>query len=246
MSSVMESVRCAAKRAVKSRAISAGPVGTQAPTRGYFCAVLQPDFCYSSNTEVSEPTILQQQQELTKIQIAYITSQPSGKMDFSPLRLLRPKLSLVLDFLDPLEHQAFSSTCRANLKAVQQYREDKLPFIEIWRRRAASDNPQFQRPATGMDLSPLGVLPPELAYHILDFMYPHEYSGLPCTCQGMLSIVNRKLDTPQSRDFASRNPYVSRTAAFVKAEHQVIIWGELPEDVGCCWIPPTCEADWDL
>jgi hypothetical protein len=167
-------------------------------------------------------------------------------MESSPFRLLLPKLSLVLDFLDPLEYQALSYTCRSFLTAVKQYNEDNLPLTEIWRRRAASNNPQFRRPAMGMDSSPLGVLPPELIYHVLDFVQPHEYSGLPCTCQGMLLIVNRKLDTPQSRDFASRNPYVSRTAAFVKAEHQGIIWGELPKDVGCYWIPPTCEEDEDL
>ena len=96
-----------------------------------------------------------------------------------------------------------------------------------------------------MDSSPLEVLPPESIYHVLDLMHPHEYSGLPCTCQSMLSVVNRKLDTPQSREFASLNPYMSRTAAFVKAEHEVIIWREVPKDIGCYYIPMG-EDDCDL
>jgi len=45
-----------------------------------------------------------------------------------------------------------------------------------------------------MDSSPLNVLPPELIFRILDFLEPHEYSGLSCTCRGAVAIVNRKLD----------------------------------------------------
>jgi hypothetical protein len=42
-------------------------------------------------------------------------------------------------------------------------------------------------------LGTLGTLPPELIFHILDLMHPHEYSGLPRTCRCALSLVNRKL-----------------------------------------------------
>ncbi|KAM0712837.1 hypothetical protein Q7P35_000286 [Cladosporium inversicolor] len=148
--------------------------------------------------------------------------------------------------MDPHEHSAFSRTCRAVLELVKRYEGDTRPLARHLGRRAIDlYHPDSLLPR-GMDSSPLGALPPELVFLILDFMQPHEYSGLPCTCQGMLSIVNQKLDTPQSRDFASRDPYVSRTAAFVKAEHQVIIWGTVPEDCGCGWIPPAQDGDSDL
>lgn len=168
-------------------------------------------------------------------------------MESSPLSLLRPELiSLVLDFMDPHEHSAFSHTCRAALELVRRYEDGTRPLAGNLGRRAIELHQPDSLPPTGMDSSPLGALPPELVFLILDFMQPHEYSGLPCTCQGMLSIVNRKLDTPRSREFASRNLYVSRTAAFVKAEHQVIIWGTVPEDCGCSWIPPVEDGDSDL
>lgn len=133
-------------------------------------------------------------------------------MESSPLRLLLPELSLVLVYLDPREYQGFSSACRDVFRIVKQYEEDNLPLTEIRRRRTARSHPRHQRPATGMGSSPLGVLPPELVYHVLDFMYPHEYSGLPCTCQGMLSIVNQKLDTPQSHRLVLLDSYLHMSA----------------------------------
>lgn len=167
-------------------------------------------------------------------------------MKSSPLRLLGPELiSRVLKLLHPHEYSGFSNTCRGALELVKRYEGDTRSLAKILRPRAIGSLWQGQRPPTGMDSSPLGVLPPELIYHVLDFMHPHEYSGLSCTCQRMLSVVNQKLNTPQSREFASLNPYVSRTAAFVKAEHEVIIWGEVPEDIGCYYISMD-EDDYDL
>lgn len=168
-------------------------------------------------------------------------------MESSSLSLLQPELIyLLLGFMDPHEYSAFSHTCRAALGLVKRYEDDTRPLAGHLDRRAIELHQPDSLSRRGMDSSPLGALPPELVFLILDFMQPHEYSGLPCTCHGMLSIVNQKLDTPQSRDFASRNPYVSRTAAFVKAEHQVIIWGTVPEDCGCSWIPPVEDGDSDL
>ena len=92
----------------------------------------------------------------------------------------------------------------------------------------------------------LDILPPELIFQILDSMEPHEYSGFSCTCRHAVTIVNQKLDTPQSREYASRDPFVSRTAAFVKAEPRVIIWGTVPEDCGCGWNSPVQDGDSDL
>lgn len=168
-------------------------------------------------------------------------------MESSSLSLLRPELiSLVLEFMGPHEHSAFSYTCRAALELVKRYKDDARPLAEHLGRRAIDLHQPGSLPPKGMDSSLLGALPLELVFLILDFVQPHEYSGLPCTCQAMLSIVNQKLDTPQSREYASRDPFVSRTAAFVKAEHRVIIWGTVPEDCGCGWNSPVQDGDSDL
>ena len=48
-----------------------------------------------------------------------------------------------------------------------------------------------------MESSPLGALPPKLIFRILDFMEPHEYSGLSCTCRRALALTNQMLDIPE-------------------------------------------------
>jgi hypothetical protein len=59
-------------------------------------------------------------------------------------------------------------------------------------------------------LGTLETLPPELIFHILDFMLPHEFSGLPCTCRCALSLVNRKLKVREYKSWKSAEaPYVN-------------------------------------
>lgn len=69
-----------------------------------------------------------------------------------------------------------------------------------------------------MDSSPFSTLPLELLFYILSFLEPHEYSGLPCTCQHALSFVNKKLDTAETRHSNAFpiGTYKSRTAIYVK------------------------------
>lgn len=69
-----------------------------------------------------------------------------------------------------------------------------------------------------MDSSPLSPLPLELLFYILSFLEPHEYSGLPCTCRHALSLVNKTLDTADTRYPISpkHETYESRTAIYVK------------------------------
>jgi hypothetical protein len=43
------------------------------------------------------------------------------------------------------------------------------------------------------------TLPIELFFRILDFLEPHEYSGLSCTCRYAVTLVNRKLDNPKEQ-----------------------------------------------
>ena len=75
----------------------------------------------------------------------------------------------------------------------------------------------------------LSVLPQELIIEILEFMDPHEYSGLSCTCRFALSLVNEKLDTPEGRRFGFPDNHLSRTAAFV-AQHRLWIAKLLEEN----------------
>jgi hypothetical protein len=50
------------------------------------------------------------------------------------------------------------------------------------------------------ELEPLHeTLPIELFFRILDFLEPHEYSGLSCTCRYAVTLVNRKLDSPEEQ-----------------------------------------------
>lgn len=51
-----------------------------------------------------------------------------------------------------------------------------------------------------MEPNILETLPPELIFHILDFLGPVEMSAFPCTCQHALSLVNQKIDTPDGRE----------------------------------------------
>jgi hypothetical protein len=37
------------------------------------------------------------------------------------------------------------------------------------------------------------ILPPELIFHILDFMCVNEYSGFPCTCRCAIEAVNANI-----------------------------------------------------
>lgn len=53
------------------------------------------------------------------------------------------------------------------------------------------DNTQTMDPTT----LGLGSLPRELIFRILDFMWPHEYSGFTYTCRRALAITNDKIDT---------------------------------------------------
>jgi hypothetical protein len=171
-------------------------------------------------------------------------------MKSDPLRPILPAVPLVLDYLDPREYHSFSSTCRDVFRVVKEYEEDNLPLTEIRRRRAARSHLQHQHPATGMDASPLVVLPPELIFHVLDFMHPHEYSGLPGTCQGMLSIVNQKLDTSQSHRLFLLDSYLhmSRTATFVKS-HRIELerfdWQGWLREMDSCYIPRMDEEESD-
>jgi hypothetical protein len=76
-----------------------------------------------------------------------------------------------------------------------------------------TDAISIEGPSSSKDSSPLGTLgtlPPELIYQILDFMHPHEYSGLPCTCRCALSLVNRKLKVREYKSWKSAAaPYVN-------------------------------------
>jgi hypothetical protein len=104
-------------------------------------------------------------------------------MESSPLRLLQPELiSRILDSVDPHEHYGFSQSCREALDLTKRYNRGK--FADVLHRWAKG--PGSHLLPRGLRSSPLAALPPELLYHILDFMDPREYSGLSCTCQSML------------------------------------------------------------
>jgi hypothetical protein len=102
-----------------------------------------------------------------------------------------------------------------------------------------------------MESSPLGTLPPELIFRILDTMYPCDYSGFSCVCRRALSLVNQKLDTPEDRDFTSPEFWKSRTGAFVGAQ-RLFLEGKLApisdgrEGVSICYGPDPDENDSDL
>jgi hypothetical protein len=69
------------------------------------------------------------------------------------------------------------------------------------RESAALDSPHFnQLPSVKMESSPFSALPTELIFRILDFMGPYDMSGFCCTCQHALSLVNKKLDTPDAHE----------------------------------------------
>jgi hypothetical protein len=99
-----------------------------------------------------------------------------------------------------------------------------------------TDQSLISRLLRTMESSPLRVLPQELIFQVLEFMEPHEYSGFSCTCQRALSLVNRKLDTPENRRLDLREFNRSCTAAFV-ARHRAWIEQLLRENgttSGCC------------
>jgi hypothetical protein len=94
-------------------------------------------------------------------------------------------------------------------------------------------------PLSRMESSPLGTLPPELIFRILDFLDPLEYTGFPCTCQYALSLVNKMLDTPEHCGFTALDQdRKSRTAAIVEAKkwsldgNSAIAEHEGPSDCG--------------
>jgi hypothetical protein len=68
-----------------------------------------------------------------------------------------------------------------------------------------------------MESSPLRILPSELIFEVLDFIRPHELSGLSCTCQRALWLVNLYLDTYKFGGYQILFLGIrSRTAYFVK------------------------------
>lgn len=67
-----------------------------------------------------------------------------------------------------------------------------------------------------MESSPLGTIPPELIFPILDFMEPHEFSGLSCTCQRALWLVNQYLKPYEFGGPKILGDSKSRTAYFVR------------------------------
>lgn len=170
-------------------------------------------------------------------------------MESTLIRLLGPELICrVLDLLHPHEYSGFSHTCRSASELVRRYEGNALPPSEILRPRTIESLRQGQHPRRGMDVSPLGVLPPELFFLVLEFMEPYEYSGLSCTCQSMLSIVNQKLDTPESRQLAPLGSNISRTAAFVqyKIELDLLVqryMDEMNNACVCYGMPDEDDAD---
>jgi hypothetical protein len=67
-----------------------------------------------------------------------------------------------------------------------------------------------------MESGSLGAIPSELIFQILDFMEPHEFSGLSCTCQRALWLVNLYLKPYEFGGFNILGDSKSRTAYFVK------------------------------
>jgi hypothetical protein len=79
-----------------------------------------------------------------------------------------------------------------------------------------------------MESSPLGAIPPELIFQTLDFMEPHEFSGLSCTCQHALRLVNLYLKPYEFGGFDFLGNSKSRTAWFVD-HNRALVNGELQE-----------------
>lgn len=143
-------------------------------------------------------------------------------MDSSPLKILEPKLIFrILDLVEDYDYSGFWCSCCSAHELKEQY--DKKDRADELRRKAALPRSQHShsRPPTGMCSSPLAALPPELLYHILDFMAPNEYSGFSCTGQGMLSIANQKLTTPNDHHFTVIREYWSCTGAYIAERHRM-------------------------
>jgi hypothetical protein len=116
-------------------------------------------------------------------------------------------------------------------------------------------NPQSQNkeaipietPAESTESSSLGaleILPVELIFRILDFMDPRQYSGLPCTCQRALLIVNRKLEFEEAC-YTTLSFWKSATAPYVNRITLAPLecgW----ENVCICYGPDPNESDSDL
>jgi len=97
--------------------------------------------------------------------------------------------------------------------------------------------------------SPLGalaILPTELIFRILDFMHPHQYSGLPCTCQRALALVNQKLEVGEYC-FTSLTDWKSQTAPYVNMQSLTLAPSVVVSqwDVAVCYGVPG-EDDDDL
>lgn len=95
-------------------------------------------------------------------------------------------------------------------------------------------------PAVNMEpstaLGSLGILPPELLFRILDFMPPHRYSGLSCTCHRALALVNRKLIVGEYC-VTSLTDWKSATAPYVNMQSLTIPPSEViyPWNVAVCY-----------
>jgi hypothetical protein len=106
---------------------------------------------------------------------------------------------------------------------------------------------EIEDPAKSTEPSSLGaldLLPLELIFRILDFMDPRQYSGLPCTCQRALLIVNRKLEFDEV-DYTTLSFWKSATAPYVNRITLAPFecgW----ENVCICYGPDPNESDSDL
>ena len=155
-----------------------------------------------------------------------------NKMEASRTGLLSLKsIILVLDSMAPHQYSGFSRTRREAFGLTTRYDEDNLPLTQITRRRKLEryifdDSRHSKHPPRGQGIqsSALGTLPVEVFYHVLDFMTPDEYSGLSCTCRGMLQAVHRKLDAPQSYRIAPAESCMSWTASFVELRRIELEW----------------------
>jgi hypothetical protein len=96
---------------------------------------------------------------------------------------------------------------------------------------------------SSMESSPLGAIPPELIFQISDFMRPHEVSGLSCTCQRALWLVNLYLDPYKFGGYQVLFCGISsRTAYFVKENRACLDGAYLVpyyQDSGCAAYDPS-------
>lgn len=53
------------------------------------------------------------------------------------------------------------------------------------------------------------------SFMVLETMLPHEYLGLAFTCQSMLSILSRKLDTHESYRLGSLGSHITRAVNMI-------------------------------